>query len=272
MSLARGSRAPWPRAIQVRSGPAVHLGAIVLIACWLNQGVSSFFMIMPGRRSGSVARAASPDELQALKVDDLKQRLRAQGLKVSGKKEELISRLLEAARDDTESVDEAASEPQPDPKSSVKSATEVSAKPAKGKSIPVISGDIVFFFTRKGTYIDVEEHRDDLRARGREKGKREAFLLKKANGGAVSSGDIITLKCHLGVYVDFLGSAVRARFPEAGEWQQIKITKEGGSGPIRTGDVVFLHGHQGNVLDVEKEDVKCRWPDELDWQRLIIEK
>ena len=54
--------------------------------------------------AGGPAEAADPaagverlvrDELQALKVPELKDRLRAKGLKVSGAKAELIERLLE---------------------------------------------------------------------------------------------------------------------------------------------------------------------------------
>ncbi|CAE8633702.1 unnamed protein product, partial [Polarella glacialis] len=132
--------------------------------------------------------------------------------------------------------------------------------------------DTVYFLTRTGKYIDVEEHRDDLRARGTEKGRREAMMVEKDGGGAISAGDEVYLRTHAGAYVDFIGSAVRARFTERGGWQRIRITKEGGTGPIRTGETVFLKGHQDNALDVEGEDVKCRWPDEGKWQRLTVEK
>jgi len=240
-----------------------------------------------------VMRATS-SELQGLTVTKLKELLKARDLPVSGKKDLLVQRLLEADDDDEESMPA----PAPAPKakstagqSGAKSASKAAPQPAKDEKVvgksspvakkvtastPVLSGDTVFFLTRTGKYIDVEQHRDDLRARGVEKGQREAFILKKDGGGTtINSGDVINLQCWMGQWLDFMGNLVRARHKDrntAGQSGKIRIKNQAGSGPIRTGDVVFLHGHQGKVLDVEKEDVKCRWPDEGDWQVLRIEK
>jgi len=247
------------------------------------------------RREGfrsRLAMMATADELEAMKLTELKDLCRSKSLPVSGKKAELIERILgaedsagqeeeeeeEEEEDDEEEVEKeeaAVTRAAPSPPPARRSApsgyiheTEISGP--KGK--PVISGDTIYFLARTGKYLEYPEHREDPRARAVIKGPRQALLIHKNGGGAIQSGDTVTLQCHLGVYLDFVGTAVRARYAQAQEWQQIRITNEQGSGPIRTGDIVFLRGHQDNVLDVEKEDVKCRWPDEGKWQRLAIEK
>ncbi|CAJ1437831.1 unnamed protein product, partial [Effrenium voratum] len=217
---------------------------------------------------GSLAcRSATADELEALKVVDLKEMCREKGLAVSGTKAQLISRILEeedeaeeAEEEEEEEAVAAAPAPPPPPSRKRSPSGYVEETDISGpKGRPVISGDTVYLLARTGKYLEYPEHREDPRARAAIKSTRQALAIQKNGGGAIQSGDTIALKCHLGVYLDFKGTAVRARQSQAGEWQEIRITSEAG-GPIRTGDVVFLRGHEGNVLDVEKEDVKCRWP------------
>ncbi|CAE7593711.1 unnamed protein product [Symbiodinium natans] len=243
----------------------------------------------------SAAMAATEGELNALKLVELKDICRSKSLPVSGNKADLVARILEEdsgqdadeeeqAEEAAEEEDEEEEEEEEEVETAAKSSTpvkarrsapsdyiestEISGPPGK----PIISGDTIYFLARTGKYLEYPEHREDPRARAEIKGPRQALIIQKSAGGAIQSGDTVTLRCHLGVYLDFVGTAVRGRYTEVGDWQRIRITNEKGEGPIRTGDIVFLRGHQDNVLDVEKENVKCRWPDEGKWQRLAIEK
>eukprot|EP00439_Symbiodinium_sp_Y106_P083340 s1218_g23.t1 len=244
-------------------------------------------VLRSNRLRSHLALRATAGELDAMKLAELKEICRSQSLPVSGRKADLIARILaeesgvaeedergEEEEEEEEEDIETASEPPSTPKrrSSAPSgyieSTDISGPPGK----PIISGDTIYFLARTGKYLEYPEHREDPRARAEIKGPRQALVIQKSGGGAIQSGDTVTLKCHLGVYLDFVGTAVRARYTEVGDWQKIRITSEAGSGPIRTGDIVFLRGHQDNVLDVEKENVKCRWPDEGRWQRLAVEK
>lgn len=242
-------------------------------------------MLRSNRPRSHIALRATAGELDAMKLTELKEICRSKSLPVSGKKAELIARILaeesgvaseeeERGEEEEEEDIETASEspatlkPRRSAPSGYIESTDISGPPGK----PIISGDTIYFLARTGKYLEYPEHREDPRARAEIKGPRQALVIQKSGGGAIQSGDTVTLKCHLGVYLDFVGTAVRARYTEVGDWQKIRITSEGGSGPIRTGDIVFLRGHQDNVLDVEKENVKCRWPDEGRWQRLAVEK
>merc|ERR1712079_565424 len=85
----------------------------------------------------------------------------------------------------------------------------------------------------------------------------------------------------MGVHMDIVGSAVRARYYDPrGEWQKMTIVKQEG-GVIRDGDKIFIRSVFKNGRDymdanplekIADGEVKCRWPDEGEWQVLTIEK
>jgi len=201
------------------------------------------------------AQATSQDDIETFTLVQLKAELRARGLQVSGRKAELIARLRDAGVD---------------------ADTEDAEADAEHRVVPrggcIQAGDVIYLKSWTGKYLDFSEIHPDVKARGTERGHKEAIVVEKPGGGEITAGDSIYLRSKKrGVNIDVLGSAVRVRYDDHGDWQRLSITKQGGSGPICSGDTVYLRGHQGMTIDVEDIHVRARWPDEGDWQRLIVE-
>jgi len=77
----------------------------------------------------------------------------------------------------------------------------------------------------------------------------ETFTLKDWNGGALESGDTVTLQSHGGLYLSVEGGAggrVYARSSVASRPERFTIQKIGGAGPIRPGDSVALKSARSN--------------------------
>jgi len=250
-------------------------------------------------------KISTPGDLHSCTVDQLKAMLRERGLPVSGRKADLITRLQTADKDDDqpkaeqeekdnepevveEEVDEEEEAQQqmeevvPTQSKKLAATTPPTTKakaaptsPAVSKSFvvrPIKNGDTVYLKAWTGKYFDVSEHHADVKARGIERGVKEAMIIEKTSGDEIRAGDTIFLKSKKrDEHIDLLGSAVRVRYNDHGQWQQLRITRQAGEGVVQSGDTVFLRGHQEMIIDVQDIDVKARWPDEGDWQQLVLE-
>lgn len=77
----------------------------------------------------------------------------------------------------------------------------------------------------------------------------ETFTLKDWNGGALLSGDMVTLQAHDGLYVTVeagVGGRVFARSSLAAKPERLILQKIGGAGPIEPGDSVTLLAARSN--------------------------
>jgi hypothetical protein len=77
----------------------------------------------------------------------------------------------------------------------------------------------------------------------------EVFTLKDWNGGALLSGDVVTLQAHDGLYLSVdagPGGKVFARSSQANKAERLIIQKIGATGPIGPGDSVALLAARSN--------------------------
>jgi hypothetical protein len=82
----------------------------------------------------------------------------------------------------------------------------------------------------------------------------ETFTLKDWNGGALESGDEVSLQAHGGLYLSVQpgsGAQLYARASTAGPSERFVIHKIGGAGPIVSGDSIALEVHSGRYLGAE---------------------
>eukprot|EP00927_Polykrikos_kofoidii_P038241 TRINITY_DN32559_c0_g1_i1.p1 TRINITY_DN32559_c0_g1~~TRINITY_DN32559_c0_g1_i1.p1 ORF type:complete len:581 (+),score=89.35 TRINITY_DN32559_c0_g1_i1:82-1824(+) len=106
-----------------------------------------------------------------------------------------------------------------------------------------------------------------------------------ASGDAIHVGDIVTLRTHLGYFLQVHETAVVAAPLVARDLlkQTLRIeTPSAGPsiGPLRHGDTVYLRTQTGMHLDVQSDDcpdghgpsVRARWDDHGERQRFIVER
>jgi PAS domain-containing protein len=77
----------------------------------------------------------------------------------------------------------------------------------------------------------------------------ETFTLKDWNGGALESGDVVTLQAHDGLYLSVeagIGGRVYATSSSAGRPERLILRKIGGAGPILPGDSVAFQSTRSN--------------------------
>jgi hypothetical protein len=82
----------------------------------------------------------------------------------------------------------------------------------------------------------------------------ELFTLKDWNGGAIESGDLVSLQAHDGLYLSVqpaTGGLIYARSSTSGTPERFVIHKIGGTGPIQPGDSIALQTHFGRYLGSE---------------------
>ena len=82
----------------------------------------------------------------------------------------------------------------------------------------------------------------------------ETFTLKDWNGGALMSGDEVSLQAHDGLYLSVdpgSGGQLYARASTAGPAERLVIRKIGGAGPIVNGDSIALEAGSGRYLGAE---------------------
>jgi hypothetical protein len=82
----------------------------------------------------------------------------------------------------------------------------------------------------------------------------ETFTLKDWNGGALTSGDEVSLQAHDGLYLSVdpgSGGQLYARASTAGPAERFVIRKIGGAGPILNGDSIALEARSGRYLGAE---------------------
>jgi hypothetical protein len=82
----------------------------------------------------------------------------------------------------------------------------------------------------------------------------ETFTLKDWNGGALMSGDEVSLQAHGGLYLSVdpgAGGQLYARASTVGTAERFVIRKIGGAGPIVNGDAIALEAPSGRYLGAE---------------------
>merc|ERR1711924_302997 len=67
------------------------------------------------------------------------------------------------------------------------------------------------------------------------------------------------------------GTAVSARWSEAGLWQTFSIENHGGRA-IYSGDAIFIKAHTGKLLHVQDTAVLAEWSDYGAWQTFILHR
>lgn len=107
------------------------------------------------------------------------------------------------------------------------------------------------FSSYSGQYFSVAGNGDPLVSAGRwlRGGWWETFTLKDWNGGALESGDTVTIQAHDGLYLSVdggPGGRVYARSSLANRPERFTIRKIGGTGPILPGDSVALQSARSN--------------------------
>lgn len=217
-------------------------------------------------RTGSrLTLLAAGDDYSGMTVADLKEELKSRDLPFSGVKGALIKRLEEddaKGSGDADAAAPAAAAPAPAPE-------KPKAKKSSGK--PINANDIVYIKGHNGKYIGLRTQGEMIVSLDR-KEIGQQFVIEKSPTGPIASGDTVYLKCVVtNFHVDILGSAVRARHNDHGEWQAIVIYRKDGAGPVCDGDTIFLKGHQNAYVDVEGNLCQARWQDQGGWQELTIE-
>jgi hypothetical protein len=88
-------------------------------------------------------------------------------------------------------------------------------------------------------------------------GSWETFTLKDWNGGALESGDSVSLQAHGGLYLSVqpgAGGRVYANASVAGVPERFIIRKLGGDGTILPGDAIALQTRSGRYLGADLKD------------------
>merc|ERR1712036_129372 len=98
-------------------------------------------------------------------------------------------------------------------------------------------------------------------------------IKKRVGGGEIGPDDVVCFQGHTGHYIDVEGegTAVAARWSDAGLWQTFTIENHGGR-VIYSGDAVFLKAHTGAIVHVEGTSVFATWREHGEWQKLIVHK
>lgn len=104
-----------------------------------------------------------------------------------------------------------------------------------------------------GQYWTAEDS-EDVTASQWSRGEREVFAFVDWNGGALESGDAVSVLSRDGLYVSaegWNGGGVFARAEEAGEAETFVLRKMDGDGTIRPGDPIALETASGRFLGAE---------------------
>jgi len=129
-----------------------------------------------------------------------------------------------------------------------------------GSSHLLRSGDGLFLQTDDADGKLLEPYGDEVRAKEATHAAFQRWVVEKKGtdlGTRIFSGDKVFLWTLEGTTMDINTTAVKTRFGELGESQEISIVRAEGDGPVRQGDRIFLKAQSGLFVIATGEAVRA---------------